>query len=1024
MAANEKLLLSTLGQPAMEEVNDCRLFTLIDALPGIVFSCTHYPNWRMSYLSQGCFDLTGYLSEALAGDRRDLTYDSICHPEDLLKINAAIDRAVCDRTSYGVEYRIQTQSGQEKWVWEKGHALYDSDGNPVSLEGFISDITELKQVEKALNDQQAFLRLLLDNLPLAIFWKDTASVYQGCNQTMAKMYGLPSVAAIVGMTDFDLTNCQDARRYQAQDRRVIASNQPELSFLDQNLTLAGKQIWVNANKMPLHDAQGNVVGVLGTLQDVTEEKLTEDALRQAEQQYRSIFENVLEGIFQTTPTGGYSVANPMLANIYGYGSPEELVAALTDIEHQLYTNPKRRREFTEIMERMDAVWGFESQVYRKDGSVIWISENARAIRDRHGNLMGYEGTVEDITKRKQAEAELRQRDRLLQGVAAAANHLLTHTDSKVAINQALATLGAAANVDRVYIYQNHPHSQTRAIAMSMRYEWSSDRVAPSIQQTHWQDQPYSSFGMGRWYETLSTGRSISGIVREFPPAEQKILGLDGVLSILLVPIQMDEQLWGYIGFDDCHQERRWSGNEESILSTMAANIGGLLKHWQAEETIRYQAFHDLLTGLPNRMLFNDRMSLALASAHRHQVHPAQTMLAVMFLDLDRFKTINDTLGHPIGDLLLQAVAQRLQTCLREGDTLSRWGGDEFTLLLPQIFSGEDAAKIAHRISEVLKPAFYPDGHELYITSSIGIALYPNDGDDAETLLKHADAALYRVKEQGRNGFQLYTPAINFKASELLALENSLHHALERHEFLLHYQPQVNINTHEITRIEALIRWQHPELGFVPPNVFIPLAEENGLIVPIGDWVLRTACAQNKLWQMAGATSLRVAVNLSARQFQQPSLIETVVQILQDTQLDAESLELEVTETTAMQNVEFTVPMLKQLHSMGIHLSLDDFGTGYSSLGYLKKFPLDTLKIDQSFVRELTTDPNDAAIVRAVIALGQGLNLSVVAEGVETREQLAHLRSLNCREMQGYLFSRPMTAVAATQFLFAGKWKVN
>jgi EAL domain-containing protein (putative c-di-GMP-specific phosphodiesterase class I) len=281
-----------------------------------------------------------------------------------------------------------------------------------------------------------------------------------------------------------------------------------------------------------------------------------------------------------------------------------------------------------------------------------------------------------------------------------------------------------------------------------------------------------------------------------------------------------------------------------------------------------------------------------------------------------------------------------------------------------------------------------------------------------------------VKEQGRNGFQLYTPAINFKASELLALENSLHHALERHEFLLHYQPQVNINTHEITRIEALIRWQHPELGFVPPNVFIPLAEENGLIVPIGDWVLRTACAQNKLWQMAGATSLRVAVNLSARQFQQPSLIETVVQILQDTQLDAESLELEVTETTAMQNVEFTVPMLKQLHSMGIHLSLDDFGTGYSSLGYLKKFPLDTLKIDQSFVRELTTDPNDAAIVRAVIALGQGLNLSVVAEGVETREQLAHLRSLNCREMQGYLFSRPMTAVAATQFLFAGKWKVN
>jgi diguanylate cyclase (GGDEF)-like protein len=388
----------------------------------------------------------------------------------------------------------------------------------------------------------------------------------------------------------------------------------------------------------------------------------------------------------------------------------------------------------------------------------------------------------------------------------------------------------------------------------------------------------------------------------------------------------------------------------------------------------------------------------------------------MFLDLDRFKTINDTLGHAIGDQLLQGVSERLKYCLREGDTFARWGGDEFTLLLPQINDAEDAAKIAQRILEALKPAFNLEGHELYISSSIGIALYPQDGGDVQTLLRNADAALYRAKEHGRNNYRFYLPSMNSQASELLALENQLHQALEREEFVVYYQPQVNVKTGEITGMEALVRWQHPELGLVAPGTFIPLAEANGLIVPIGEWVLRTACAQNKAWQDAGFPPVRVAVNLSARQFQQPTLVAMVGQVLAETGLEARFLELEITETTIMQNVEFARTMLSDLQAMGVHISMDDFGTGYSSLSYLKKFPFHTIKIDQSFIRELTSAPQDTAIISAVNTLGYGLNLRVVAEGVETHEQLQLLRSLQCDEMQGYLFSRSLSVVDATKVL--------
>ncbi|MGK7873989.1 MAG: EAL domain-containing protein [Xenococcaceae cyanobacterium] len=437
---------------------------------------------------------------------------------------------------------------------------------------------------------------------------------------------------------------------------------------------------------------------------------------------------------------------------------------------------------------------------------------------------------------------------------------------------------------------------------------------------------------------------------------------------------------------------------------------------RAEEMLQYQAFHDLLTDLPNRALFNEQLSKALANARRNQ-----NLMAVMFLDLDRFKNINDTLDHAIGDQLLQGFAERLKSCLRSGDTLARWGGDEFTVLLPQIHCVEDAAKIGKRILDALKQPFELEEYQLHINSSIGIALYPQDGEEGETLLKNADAALYRTKEQGGNNYQFYSPTMTSKTEALLRLENFLHYALEQEEFLLYYQPQININTGELSGMEALLRWQHPELGQVSPEQFIPLAEETGLIVHIGEWVLRTACTQNKGWQEAGLPPLRMAVNLSPRQFQQPNLVSTVARVLDDSGLEPDFLELEITETTIMQNMEFARKALGHLQQMGVHISMDDFGTGYSSLGYLKKFPFHKIKIDQSFVRDLKNNPQDLAIVSAVIALGRGFNLRVVAEGVETQQQLELLRNLQCCEIQGYLFSRPLSAQDATKFLARKEW---
>ncbi|TSA17050.1 MAG: EAL domain-containing protein [Betaproteobacteria bacterium] len=628
-----------------------------------------------------------------------------------------------------------------------------------------------------------------------------------------------------------------------------------------------------------------------------------------------------------------------------------------------------------------------------DGARYFVSLSGLPVVDAAGQFAGYRGVGTNITERKGAELRL--------GMEHAVTRLLSEAKApekvmRKIIQTICEALGFACGA-RMLLNQDAqtmhctetwsvPSAEIMEFIVAGRLSMRKDRMTGGLLRRVWGSaQPV-------W---------IADVAVEAGFDRAPFAAKAGLHAAFAYPILFGNEILGAMEFF-CREIRQPDEVLLQSLRSIGAQIGQFMARSQAEERVHHLAHYDELTGLPNRSMFNQRLSHALAQARR-----SDNALAVLFIDLDRFKNINDTLGHEAGDAVLKEVALRLQSCLREVDTVGRLGGDEFVVLIEGLPEPLQVAAVAQKILAAVVKSIIIGAQEFNITTSIGISNYPDDSNDMQGLLKNADIAMYRAKAQGKNNYQFYSAQMNVHTIERLALESDLRHALERDEFLLHYQPKVDIASKRITGMEALLRWQRPGLGLVPPMQFIPLAEETGLIVPIGEWVLRTACAQNKAWREQGLPPLRVAVNLSARQFAHENLLHDVARVLRTTGMDASALELEITESMVMHDPERAVELLGKLKAMGIHLSIDDFGTGYSSLSYLKRFPLDSLKIDRSFIRDIPGDADDAAITRAIIAMAQSLRLTVIAEGVELEDQLTFLREHDCDEMQGYHFSKPL-----------------
>jgi diguanylate cyclase (GGDEF)-like protein/PAS domain S-box-containing protein len=731
--------------------------------------------------------------------------------------------------------------------------------------------------------------------------------------------------------------------FESSDNLSTGQLLHSMGVLEHNMrwrTRDGATIDVSASSSFVRAADGAPVGVVYVAHDVTERNRSEEALRESERRYRLLFDgNPLPMWVYDRDTLQFIAVNDAAVRHYGYSKIEFLRMRITDI--------RPAEEVPALMKAISALRDRhteEARTFRhrkKDGTLF--EAEVTSFEFVTGGKRARLVIAVDITERSRAQERLRaseERYRLLFERNLAGVYRTTADGRILDCNDALA---------RMFGYESRQELLQQS---ALSFYFSDEEREHLIRE-------------------LRTGKTLSNM-------EVRLRRRDGA------------QIWAL--------------ENMTLLGdgVMEGTLIDITDRKSAQQRMEYQAYHDILTELPNRSLFRDRITVALAHARR-----AQRALAVMFLDLDQFKLVNDTLGHTVGDGLLQAAAQRVVSCVRSEDTVARMGGDEFTILLPDIADSRAAATVAQKVLESISHPVVVDGHELFVTTSIGIAIFPDDGADAETLLKNADRAMYRAKEAGRNNYQFATP-VAFDAGRL-SLERSLHHAFEREEFVVHYQPMIELESGRVVGAEALVRWKHPEHGLMRPDDFIPVAEECGLIFGIGEWVLRTACMQMKRWHDAGHGPLRIAVNLSPRQFQQRDLPAVIERVLAETSFPAEMLDVEITESTAMQNAELSLAIMNRLKEMGIRISIDDFGTGYSSLSYLKRFPIDTVKIDQGFVRDLSDETSDGAIISAVISMARALKLRVVAEGVETEEQLAFLQRERCAEIQGFLYSRPVVA---------------
>jgi diguanylate cyclase (GGDEF)-like protein/PAS domain S-box-containing protein len=754
--------------------------------------------------------------------------------------------------------------------------------------------------------------------------------------------------SIEGLTGLRMWDLDLGSEQEVRDAMMHALQHRGAFASRRHRTASGRTRNVELHAGPIH--VGGRTLLYSIISDVTDRNRAEQALAESEEKYRNIFRFATVCIYQDDRDGRILTANDSMVRMLGYETVEELLSR--NMSTDVYASPEDRLAIIQRYDDGRSHADVEVLWKRKDGSPIWVQLNAHAVKDRvTGKTSYYEGFAHDVSERKLAEEMMR--------------------NQSAAFRASMDGI-AILNDQNAFIYANDSFAELFGYA-----------------------SPAELIGRG-WsqvYEPDEYGRMMQKVMQTIA-AQGSWRG-------------------------EAHGLRRDGTTFPQEISLTSLDHGGLVcvvrdttERNVAEEQIRKLAYHDILTGLPNRLLFKDRLTVAISRAERDH-----SKLAVLFLDLDYFKRVNDSLGHSVGDHLLQAAGTRIHGCVRESDTVARLGGDEFTVLLPLLANAEDAALIARKLLETIRRPFNIQGaNDLFVTTSIGVSVFPDDGEDTETLIKNADTAMYQAKEAGRDNYQLFNASISAHALERLALENGLRRAIERNEFRVHYQPIYDVATGEICSTEALARWQHPDLGLLPPANFIPLAEGLNLMGAIGGAVLRSACEQFRAWQKQGIAPPTLSINISVSQLRQADCVERVAEILRDCRFDGHMLELEITESGAMEDPENMLRTLHELKKLGVKISLDDFGTGHSSLSHLKRFPIDTLKIDQSFVRDITEDSDTAAIVTAIIAMARTLKLRVIAEGVEREEHRVFLMENGCHLMQGFLLKRPVPPEEFTHLL--------
>jgi len=924
-----------------------KLDTLLTNLPGMVYRCRNDPDWTFEFASSGCLGLTGYVPEDFIGNRT-VAYASLIHPDDVERVWNEVQAAVTAHRSYLIYYRLNSASGETKWVWEQGCAVYSESDEVLALEGYVTDISGQHRAEA----QALVLASAIKETADSVIVTNADGVIEFINPAFEAQTGYSAADAIGHKPSLVKSGAHDQAFYRSLWETLNRGEPFRAVFTNRHKN--GTDYHEEKNITPLKDENGRISHFVSTGRDISDRLRSELQNRRLQDFLNSVVENLPVMLFvKDAKTLRFVRFNKAAEELLGY--PREELLGKSDYDFF----PKDEADFFTTMDREVLSNGEMvdvplEKIHTRYKGMRLLRTHKIPIFDEAGKPLYLLGISEDITERKLTEDRAARLGRILER---SSNEIYVFDAESLKFTQ--ANQGALRNL-------GYTLDELRGLSVvNIKSSFSQEQFQELIEPLRRGE-----------IETLS-----------FETEHQR---KDGSRY----PVEVHLQL---------------SGAETPPV--FVAIVQDISERQEAQARLNYLAFYDTLTGLPNRALLLDRLGQAMLESERFE-----RLVAVMFLDLDRFKLVNDTLGHVAGDLLLKSVAERLSNCVRQGDTVARLGGDEFTVVLANVAHADDVGFVARKVLNVFTAPFRISGQELFVSTSIGITLYPLDDNDPEVLLKNADSAMYHAKDSGRNTFQFFTPDLNLRAARRLDLETALRHALERDEFLLHYQPQVDLATGKITGVEALIRWQRPGIGLVSPLDFIPLAEETGLIVPIGDWVLRTACAQALAWQQTGLPALFMSVNIAARQFQTQNLAEVVARILRETGLDPRWLTLEITESTVMSDAGAAISTLREIGSLGVGLSVDDFGTGHSSLSYLKRFPLNYLKIDKSFIDDITTDKNDAAITTAIINMAGSLEIKVVAEGVETLAQLKFLSTRGCDAMQGYYFSKPLPAADLASLL--------